>query len=96
MEGREGGEEMSPSKSGDNMERTTLRLPEALLEDYRAIAARRGIDVAVALREGLENGLPSLLSNETARLDYENKVLVNQKLKLSISRLEAGKAPDDL
>ncbi|MCY7282858.1 MAG: hypothetical protein LH679_05320 [Cyanobacteria bacterium CAN_BIN43] len=90
------GDEMPPGKSGENMEKTTLRLPEALLADYRAIALRRGIDVSAVLREGLEEGLPNVLSRESAKLEYENKTLVNRKLKLSISRLEEGKAPDDL
>jgi hypothetical protein len=37
------GEGMPPAKSGDSLKRVTLRLPGGLLENYEAIAQRRGV-----------------------------------------------------
>lgn len=70
------------------MERVDVRLPRPLIERIDAIAQRRGSDRSSMLRDAIEEGLPILLQRETADLEYENKVLVNQKLKLSIDRLK--------
>lgn len=80
----------------DNMEQISLRLPKPALRRLEEIAERRNVDRATMIRMAVERGLPGLLQEESVEVEYENKQLVNEKLKLSISRLKQGKAPDDI
>jgi hypothetical protein len=83
-------EVMPPAKSGEPMKRVDIRLPQSTLERIDAIAERKGVDRAAILRQAVDEGLPAILERESAGLEYENKLLVNQKLKLSIKQLEEG------
>jgi hypothetical protein len=86
--------ESMPPRATDPKRQVTLRIEESDAQRLDSYAQRKGIDLAEALRRAIVDGIPELLRKESAELEFENKMLVNQKLKLSIARLEKGEAPD--
>ena len=70
------------------MKRIDLRLPQSMIDRIDEIAERKGVDRAAILRQAIDEGLPAIFARESAELEYENKLLVNQKLKLSIKQLQ--------
>ncbi|BAS57924.1 hypothetical protein NIES2135_26950 [Leptolyngbya boryana NIES-2135] len=87
-------EESMPPRQNEPKRQFTLRIEESDAQRLEAYAQRKGIDMTEALRRAVVDGIPELLRKESIEMEFENRLLVNKKLKLSIERLENGEAPD--
>lgn len=74
--------EMPPKKDPkEPMEQVTTQIPAPMLSDIDQLAESWGMSRAELLRHAISEGLPSLFRRDIERLERENKMLVNAKLK---------------
>lgn len=74
--------EMPPKKdSKEPMEQVTTQIPAPMLSDIDQLAESWGMSRAELLRHAISEGLPSLFRRDIERLERENRMLVNAKLK---------------
>jgi metal-responsive CopG/Arc/MetJ family transcriptional regulator len=95
---------MPPRKDVKPMEQVSLPLPQELIKEIDCLASTMGLGRNEILRQLISEGMPLLYSRDTARLERENRLLVNAKLKRrtepiqeAIGKLEAsGENPEVL
>lgn len=83
-----------PPKEKPPMQQVFTRLPQELVSELEAICDREGIERAALVRNLIVDGLAVYCERLSKRLEYENKMLVNRKLKLSLGELEEKPTED--
>jgi Arc/MetJ-type ribon-helix-helix transcriptional regulator len=95
--------EMAPRTEKEPMEQVSLQVPPTMLRDVDTLAKSWGLSRNDVCRQAMAEGMPALFRRDEARLDRENKLLVNAKLKSrpefvreAIARLEASGADPEI
>ena len=95
--------EMAPRTEKEPMEQVSLQVPPPLLRDVDTLAKSWGLSRNDVFRQAIAEGLPALFRRDNDRIDRENKLLVNAKLKsrpdfvrTAIGRLEESGADPEI
>lgn len=85
------------------MEQVSIQVPVPLLRDVDTLAKSWGLSRNDVFRQAVAEGLPALFRRDSERIDRENKLLVNAKLKsrpelvrAAIGRLEDSGADPEI
>ncbi|MBD1871980.1 hypothetical protein H6F75_00650 [Nodosilinea sp. FACHB-131] len=72
---------MPPASNADNLEKRSVALPPALWQACEEFAAANGEKLSEVYRRVVTLGVSAERERRTADLSYENKYLVNERLK---------------
>jgi metal-responsive CopG/Arc/MetJ family transcriptional regulator len=85
------------------MEQVSLHVPAPMIQDIDRLAKAWGLGRNEVFRQAIAEGLPTLFQRDSERLERENKILVQEKLKrrpecirAAIELLVAGGDPAEI
>jgi Ribbon-helix-helix protein, copG family len=85
------------------MEQVTLQVPVPMLKELDDLASGWGVSRNEVFRRAIAEGMPGLLRQDLERLERQNKLLVQEKLKrrpecirTAIALLESGGDPAEI
>ena len=72
--------DMAPQTAAENLERRTVSLPPQMWQEIEEVGDEMGLKKAEIYRFIMAEGLLAQKAKQAASLDYENKLLLRQKL----------------